>query len=81
MSVDCSTSNRCFCLLIFDPFSLSTCKIPIALDMAKDFIGKEDADLFKKIKNDDYMSSAVVECYQTLRDVLYGLLEDEGDKM
>ncbi|GJY84562.1 callose synthase 7 [Tanacetum coccineum] len=55
--------------------------IPIALDMAKGFKGKDDADLFKKINNDDYMYSAIIECYQTLKAILYGLLEDEGDKM
>ncbi|KVH97549.1 1,3-beta-glucan synthase subunit FKS1-like, domain-1 [Cynara cardunculus var. scolymus] len=55
--------------------------IPIALDMAKDFKGKEDADLFRKINNDDYMHSAVIECYQTLKEMLYDLLDDEGDKM
>lgn len=48
--------------------------------MAKDFKGKEDADLFKKINNDDYMYTAIIECYQTLKDVLYRLLDDEGDK-
>ncbi|KAK3032507.1 hypothetical protein RJ639_036174 [Escallonia herrerae] len=62
------------------PFLLAS-KIPIALDMAKDFKGKEDADLFKKIKGDDYMQSAVVECYETLKAILDDLLEDEGDKM
>ncbi|KAL5791708.1 hypothetical protein ACOSP7_000302 [Xanthoceras sorbifolium] len=62
------------------PFLLAS-KIPIALDMAKDFKGKDDAELFKKINNDDYMHSAVIECYETLRDIIYGLLEDEADKM
>ncbi|KAI3711097.1 hypothetical protein L2E82_40935 [Cichorium intybus] len=62
------------------PFLLAS-KIPIALDMAKDFKGKEDADLFRKISNDDYMHSAVIECYQTLKGILYGLLADNGDKM
>ncbi|XP_057956025.1 callose synthase 7 isoform X2 [Malania oleifera] len=62
------------------PFLLAS-KIPIALDMAKDFKGKEDAELFRKIKNDDYMHSAVIECYETFRNILDGLLEDEGDKM
>ncbi|KAL6134958.1 hypothetical protein ACLB2K_067186 [Fragaria x ananassa] len=55
--------------------------IPIALDMAKDFTGKSDDDLFRKIKNDDYMYSAVIECYETLRDIIFGLLEDDADKM
>ncbi|XP_023530416.1 callose synthase 7 [Cucurbita pepo subsp. pepo] len=62
------------------PFLLAS-KIPIALDMAKDFKGKEDVDLFRKIKSDDYMYSAVIECYETLRDIVTELLEDEGDKI
>lgn len=49
--------------------------------MAKDFKGKEDADLFRKIKSDDYMYSAVIECYETLRDIVTALLNDEEDKM
>ena len=48
--------------------------------MAKDFKGKEDADLFRKIKSDDYMYSAVIECYETLRDIVAALLKDEEDK-
>ena len=59
---------------------LDAWQIPIALDMAKDFKEKEDADLFRKIKNDEYMLSAVVECYETLREIIYGLLEDETDR-
>ncbi|KAI4385085.1 hypothetical protein MLD38_003147 [Melastoma candidum] len=62
------------------PFLLAS-KIPIALDMAKDFKGKEDADLFRKIKTDPYMFYAVIECYETMRDIIYGLLEDEADRM
>ena len=48
--------------------------------MAKDFKGKEDAELFKKIKSEYYMYYAVVEAYESMRDVIYGLLEDESDK-
>ncbi|CAB4304391.1 unnamed protein product [Prunus armeniaca] len=62
------------------PFLLAS-KIPIALDMAKDFTGKADDDLFRKIKSDDYMYSAVIECYETLRDIIFGLLDDAADKM
>ncbi|KAF5754287.1 putative 1,3-beta-glucan synthase [Helianthus annuus] len=62
------------------PFLLAS-KIPIALDMAKDYKGTEDADLFRKITGDDYMRSAVIECYQTLKEILYALLDDERDKM
>ncbi|KAL6286951.1 hypothetical protein ACE6H2_011341 [Prunus campanulata] len=62
------------------PFLLAS-KIPIALDMAKDFTGKADDDLFRKIKSDDYMYSAVIECYETLRDIISVLLDDAADKM
>ncbi|XP_043699238.1 callose synthase 7-like isoform X3 [Telopea speciosissima] len=61
------------------PFLLAS-KIPIALDMAKDFKGKSDIDLFRKIKNDDYMHSAVIECYETLKDIMFGILDDNDDK-
>ncbi|KAL8201436.1 hypothetical protein R6Q57_012775 [Mikania cordata] len=62
------------------PFLLAS-KIPIALDMAKDYKGKEDADLFRRINSDDYMRSAVIECYRTLKDILSDLLDDDRDKM
>ncbi|KAK6918011.1 1,3-beta-glucan synthase subunit FKS1-like, domain-1 [Dillenia turbinata] len=62
------------------PFLLAS-MIPIALDMAKDFKGMEDDELFKKIKSNNYMYFAVIECYETLRDILYSLLEDDGDKL
>ncbi|XXG90536.1 hypothetical protein AAC387_Pa12g2277 [Persea americana] len=61
------------------PSFLLASKIPIALDMAKDLRGKEDADLFRKIKSDDYMHAAVIECYETLKEILLNLLIDEGD--
>lgn len=49
--------------------------------MAKDFKGKDDEDLFKKIRSDEYMYSAVIECYETLRDIIKSLLEDKTDTM
>ncbi|KAE9618026.1 putative 1,3-beta-glucan synthase [Lupinus albus] len=61
------------------PFLLAS-KIPIAIDMAKDFKKEEDADLFKKIMSDEYMHSAVVECYETLKDIIQELLLDDKDK-
>ncbi|XP_011044775.1 PREDICTED: putative callose synthase 6 isoform X3 [Populus euphratica] len=60
------------------PFLLAS-KIPIALDMAKDFKGKEDAELYRKM--DEYMQSAVTECYEALEYIIFGLLEDDADKM
>ncbi|KAL8147544.1 callose synthase 7-like [Apium graveolens] len=62
------------------PFLLAS-KIPIALDMANNFKSKDDAELFRKITADDYMRSAVIECYGTLGEILYGLLEDEDEKL
>ncbi|KAI5662092.1 hypothetical protein M9H77_21415 [Catharanthus roseus] len=61
------------------PFLLAS-KIPIALDMAKDFKGKDDADLFKKITSDDFMRTAVIECYETLNDILYSLFREREDQ-
>ncbi|KAI7726587.1 hypothetical protein M8C21_011004, partial [Ambrosia artemisiifolia] len=72
-STPCTIYNKC-CL------SYPMATFPASQqDMAKDFKGKEDADLFKKINNDDYMYSAIIECYQTLKDILLGLLDDEWD--
>ncbi|XP_004499983.1 callose synthase 7 [Cicer arietinum] len=61
------------------PFLLAS-KIPIAVDMAKDYKKYDDADLFKKIKSDGYMYSAVVECYETLKEIILNLLLDAEDK-
>ena len=46
--------------------------------MAKDF-KKDDEELFKKIRNDEYMKSAVIECYESLSEILKGLLLDGDD--
>ncbi|RDX85045.1 Callose synthase 7, partial [Mucuna pruriens] len=62
------------------PFLLAR-KIPIAVDMAKDYKKESDDDLFRKIKSDGYMYSAVVECYETLKDIILNLLLNEEDKL
>ncbi|KAJ1441429.1 Glycosyl transferase, family 48 [Sesbania bispinosa] len=62
------------------PFLLAS-KIPIAVDMAKDYKKDDDADLFKKIKSDGYMYSAVVECYETLKEITLDLLRDREDRL
>lgn len=49
--------------------------------MAKDFKRKGQGELKKKIKYDNYMFSAVIECYETLRDILINLLNDEKERM
>jgi callose synthase len=48
--------------------------------MAKDYKKDDDADLFKKIKSDGYMYSAVVECYETLKDIILTLLLSAEDR-
>lgn len=55
-------------------------QVPVALDMAKDITRKDDAYLFKKISNDAYMWSAVIECYETLKMILFSLLVEDEDK-
>ncbi|KAK8644425.1 hypothetical protein V6N13_123732 [Hibiscus sabdariffa] len=62
------------------PLFLLAGKIPVAIDMAKNFRGKDDAGLFTKIASDVYMHNAVIECYETLGDIIFNLLEDEADK-
>ncbi|EPS72207.1 hypothetical protein M569_02539, partial [Genlisea aurea] len=61
------------------PFLLAS-KIPIALDMAKDFTGRGDVEFIGKIKKDDFMYFAIIESYETLKDLLLWLLIDEEDK-
>lgn len=48
--------------------------------MAKDYKKETDAGLFAKIKSDGYMYSAVVECYETLKEIILTLLLEEEDK-
>ncbi|KAM7497719.1 hypothetical protein LguiA_022133 [Lonicera macranthoides] len=72
-------SSNTVSVVQWPPFLLAS-KIPIALDMAKDFKGTDDAELFRKIESDDHMRSAVIECYETLRDIIYGLIQGDWEK-
>jgi len=49
--------------------------------MAKDYKKETDDDLIKKIKSDGYMYSAVVECYETLKEIILHLLLEAEDKL
>ncbi|KAK3164457.1 hypothetical protein QOZ80_1AG0018870 [Eleusine coracana subsp. coracana] len=60
------------------PFLLAS-KVPIALDMAKG-VKKKDEELIKRIKQDPYTEYAVIECYETLLQILYSLIVEESDK-
>ncbi|XP_022759116.1 callose synthase 7-like isoform X2 [Durio zibethinus] len=62
------------------PLFLLASKIPAALNVAKEFKGKDDAELKKIIGSDKYINSAILDCYYTLRHLIYCLLEDEDDR-
>ncbi|XP_065872528.1 callose synthase 2 [Euphorbia lathyris] len=66
-------------LIQWPPFLLAS-KIPIALDMAKDSNGK-DRELKKRLTSDDYMRSAVRECYASFRSIIKSLVQGEREKM
>nr|GMC74776.1 callose synthase 7-like isoform X1 [Ipomoea batatas]GMC76759.1 callose synthase 7-like isoform X1 [Ipomoea batatas] len=74
-----SSNDVTITVIQWPPFLLAS-KIPIALDMAKDFKGKEDADLFRKIQSDEFMFSAVIESYQTLNYLLHKILDSPEDR-
>ncbi|KAK4408227.1 Callose synthase 3 [Sesamum angolense] len=65
-------------LIQWPPFLLAS-KIPIAVDMAKDSNGK-DSELKKRIKSDDYMYSAVCECYASFRSIIKMLVRGNREK-
>lgn len=54
-------------------------QIPIALDMAVQFRPK-DSDLWKRISADEYMKCAVIECYESFKQVLNILVAGEAEK-
>uniref|UniRef100_A0A7N0UVT5 1,3-beta-glucan synthase n=1 Tax=Kalanchoe fedtschenkoi TaxID=63787 RepID=A0A7N0UVT5_KALFE len=65
-------------IIQWPPFLLAS-KIPIALDMAAQFRGK-DADLWRRICADEYMKCAVIECYESFKLVLNTLVAGENEK-
>ena len=51
------------------------------MDIAKDFNKKKrQSELVNIIEDDNYMYHAVIECYETLQDILYSLLKNHDDK-
>ena len=54
-------------------------QIPIALDMAAQFKAK-DTDLWKWICADEYMKCAVLECYESFKQVLRVLIAGVNEK-
>jgi len=47
--------------------------------MAKS-VKKKDEELMKRIKQDPYTEYAVIECYETLLDILYSIIVEPSDK-
>jgi callose synthase len=47
--------------------------------MAKS-VKKRDEELKKRIKQDPYTYYAVIECYETLLNILYSLTEEASDR-
>ena len=50
----------------------------MALDIAKS-VKKRDEELLRRIKQDPYTYYAVIECYETLLDILYSLIAETSD--
>ncbi|KAK4492425.1 hypothetical protein RD792_003230 [Penstemon davidsonii] len=71
-------ADRDLGIIQWPPFLLAS-KIPIAVDMAKDSNGK-DGELKKRIKSDDYMYSAVCECYASFRNLVKFLVRGNREK-
>ncbi|KAI5078937.1 hypothetical protein GOP47_0006608 [Adiantum capillus-veneris] len=55
------------------PFLLAS-KLPIALNMAAEFEGSKDQDLWKRISADEYRKVAVEECYELFQIILNFLI-------
>ncbi|KAG9444221.1 hypothetical protein H6P81_015561 [Aristolochia fimbriata] len=64
---------------IFWPVFLLANKFSTAMDIAKDFSGK-DEHLYRKIKKDSFMHYAVRECYESLKNILEVLVVGDLEK-
>ncbi|GAB2216631.1 hypothetical protein Droror1_Dr00024407 [Drosera rotundifolia] len=60
------------------PFLLAS-KIPIAVDMAKD-CQKKDHELKKRLNDDKFMFSAVIECYRSCKSIINCLVKGDQEK-
>ncbi|CAN6446403.1 unnamed protein product [Victoria cruziana] len=61
------------------PLFLLAAKLSTAVDIAKDFMGT-DRDLYRTIKKDVYMLSAVKECYDSLKHIVNLLVVGDREK-
>ncbi|KAK2445017.1 callose synthase [Trifolium repens] len=65
-------------IIQWPPFMLAS-KIPIALDMAAQFRGR-DSDLWRRICADEYMKCAVIESYESFQHILKALVVGDAEK-
>uniref|UniRef100_A0A7N0T6F9 1,3-beta-glucan synthase n=1 Tax=Kalanchoe fedtschenkoi TaxID=63787 RepID=A0A7N0T6F9_KALFE len=72
-------ADRALDLIQWPPFLLAS-KMPIAIDMAKDSNGR-DRELTKRLNSDNYMRSAICECYASFRNIIDFLVQGEREKM
>ncbi|KAA8520299.1 hypothetical protein F0562_014555 [Nyssa sinensis] len=72
-------ADRDLDLIQWPPFLLAS-KLPIALDMAKDSNGR-DKELKKRLNADNYMLSAVRECYASCKSIIYVLVLGERERL
>ncbi|KAF7835954.1 callose synthase 1-like [Senna tora] len=61
-------------------FSRKFDKIPVAVSMAHDSIGKSN-ELQKRLSKDNYMRSAVLECYASFKNIINFLVSGEREKL
>nr|XP_017246674.1 PREDICTED: callose synthase 2-like isoform X1 [Daucus carota subsp. sativus] len=73
------SANHELGLIQWPPFLLAT-KLPVALDMAKDYNGR-DRELKKRLNADNYMRYAVRECYETCKSILNYLVLGHREKI
>ncbi|KAJ7949088.1 Callose synthase [Quillaja saponaria] len=74
-------ADRALDLIQWPPFLLAS-KIPIALSMAKDSNGKDkERELIKRLSKDNYMRSAVLECYASFKNIINFLILGEHEKV
>ncbi|KAM7472441.1 hypothetical protein LguiA_010624 [Lonicera macranthoides] len=71
-------ADRDLDLIQWPPFLLAS-KLPIALDMAKDSNGR-DHELKKRLATDNYMVSAVCECYASCKNIINYLVKGKREK-
>ncbi|XP_050370862.1 putative callose synthase 8 isoform X1 [Argentina anserina] len=72
-------SSELFSGIVRWPIFLLANKFSTALSIAKDFVGRDES-LIRKLRKDEYMYSAVKECYESLKYILEILIIGDLEK-